>query len=101
MYTADAPWTIFLPEKPGSAEAEFEAMKKLCPTALADPVAGMYSETNVRKGPQLTTDITQITNDIIQGRKPVSAWADAVKKWKSGGGDKIAEEFAQALHSAR
>ncbi|MET7280454.1 extracellular solute-binding protein [Kribbella sp. NPDC005582] len=101
MYTADAPWTIFLPEKPGSAEAEFEAMKKLCPTALADPVAGLYSETNVRKGPQLTTDITQITNDIIQGRKPVSAWAGAVKKWKSGGGDKIAEEFAQALHSSR
>ncbi|MFC9691063.1 extracellular solute-binding protein [Kribbella sp. NPDC056951] len=101
MYTADAPWTIFLPEKPGDAEAEFTAMKQNCPTAVADPVAGMYSETNVRKGPQLTTDITQITNDIIQGRKPVSAWAGAVKKWKSGGGDKIAEEFAQALESSR
>ncbi|MFI5733652.1 extracellular solute-binding protein [Kribbella sp. NPDC051587] len=101
MYTADGPWTIFLPEKAGNAEAEFTAMKQTCPPAFADPVAGMYSETNVRKGPQLTADITQITNDIIQGRKPVSAWAGAVKKWKSGGGDKIAEEFAQALESSR
>ncbi|GAB3920565.1 extracellular solute-binding protein [Kribbella albertanoniae] len=101
MYTADAPWTVFLPEKAGDAEAEYNAMKALCPTALADPVAGMYSETNVRKGPQLNTDMTQVTNDIIQGRKPVSAWGDAVKKWKSGGGDKIAEEFAQALQSSR
>jgi len=41
------------------------------------------------------------TNDIIQGRKPVSTWADAVKKWKSGGGDKIAEEYAQALEASR
>ncbi|QNE16896.1 hypothetical protein F1D05_02005 [Kribbella qitaiheensis] len=101
MYQADAPWTIFLPEKEGNSEAEFNAMKQTVPTALTDPVAGMYSETNVRKGPQLTDDITQVTNDIIQGRKPVSAWAAAVKKWKSGGGDKIAEEFAQALEASR
>ncbi|GAA0627102.1 extracellular solute-binding protein [Kribbella sandramycini] len=101
MYQADGPWTIFLPEKAGNAEAEFNAMKQTCPTALADPAAGLYSETNVRKGPQLNEDMTQLTNDIIQGRKPVSAWAGAVKKWKSGGGDKIAEEFAQALEASR
>jgi putative aldouronate transport system substrate-binding protein len=76
-------------------------MKQTCPTALADPAAGLYSETNIRKGPQLSDDITQVTNDIIQGRKPVSAWAAAVKKWKSGGGDQIAEEFGQALQASR
>lgn len=101
LYQADAPWTIFLPEKEGSSEAEFNAMKQTCADAIVNPVAGLYSETNVRKGPQLNEDITQVTNDIIQGRKPVSAWAPAVKKWKSGGGDKIAEEFAQALEASR
>ncbi|WP_020390752.1 extracellular solute-binding protein [Kribbella catacumbae] len=101
MYQADGPWTIFLPEKKGNTEAEFNAMKQTCPDAIANPVAGLYSETNVRKGPQITEDITQVTNDIIQGRKPVSAWAAAVKKWKSGGGDKIAEEFSQALVASR
>lgn len=101
MYQADAPWTIFLPEKEGNSAAEFNAMKEICPTAIADPVAGMYSETNARKGPQLTDDMTGLTNDIIQSRKPVSAWAGAVKKWKSGGGDKIAEEYAKALEASR
>ncbi|GAA1545647.1 extracellular solute-binding protein [Kribbella lupini] len=101
MYTADGPWTIFLPEKEGNSALEFEAMKRLCPDALANPVAGLYSETNVRKGSQLTADMDQLTSDIIQGRKPVSAWAGAVKKWKSGGGDKIAEEYAEALEASR
>ncbi|TWD82599.1 putative aldouronate transport system substrate-binding protein [Kribbella amoyensis] len=100
-YQADAPWTIFLPEREGSSEAEYNAMKATCPTAIASPAAGLYSETNVRKGPQLTEDIDGIVEDIIQGRKPVSAWAGAVKKWKSGGGDKIAEELAQALKASR
>lgn len=101
MYQADAPWTIFLPEKPGNSEVEFNAMKLSCPDALVNPVANLYSETNLRKGSQLTADITQVTNDIIQGRKPVSAWAAAVKKWKGGGGDQIATEFAQALQASR
>ncbi len=101
MYQADGPWTIFLPEKEGNSAAEFEAMKQTCPDALANPVAGLYSETNVRKGAQLTADMDQMTSDIIQGRKPVSAWAGAVKKWKSGGGDKIAEEYAEALEASR
>ncbi|GAB3809809.1 extracellular solute-binding protein [Kribbella italica] len=100
-YQADEPWTIFLPEQKGNAEVQFNAMKEICPDAFANPAAGLYSETNVRKGSQLTSNIDQVTDDIIQGRKPVSAWADAVKKWKSGGGDKIAEEYAEALEASR
>ncbi|SDR83796.1 type 2 periplasmic-binding domain-containing protein [Microlunatus soli] len=100
-YQADGPWTIFLPDRTGSAQACFDAMKKICPDALTNPVAGMYSETDNRKGGQLNEDIGNITDDIIQGRKPVSAWAPAVKKWKAGGGDKIADELYAALKSSR
>ncbi|GAA3092367.1 putative aldouronate transport system substrate-binding protein [Kribbella aluminosa] len=101
MYQADAPWTIFLPEHVGSAENQFNAMKGVVPTALDNPAAGLYSETGNRKNKQLNDAIGQVTDDIVQGRKPVSAWAPAVKKWKSDGGDKIAEELAQALKSSR
>jgi hypothetical protein len=31
----------------------------------------------------------------------MSAWAAAVKKWKSGGGDQIAQELGQALEASR
>ncbi|HEY3559427.1 MAG TPA: hypothetical protein VGL05_18280, partial [Kribbella sp.] len=91
---------IFLPEKPGGAENQFNAMKSVIPTALADPAAGLYSETSNRKSKQLGDAINQVTDDIVQGRKPISAWAPAVKKWKTDGGDKIAEELAQALKTS-
>lgn len=95
-YQADGPWTIFLPDREGSTQACFDAMKKICPDALENPVAGTYSETDNRKGAQINGDLTDATNDIIQGRQPISAWEPAVKKWKSAGGDKIAEELYAA-----
>jgi putative aldouronate transport system substrate-binding protein len=101
MYQADAPWTIFLPEHAGSAETQFNAMKSVVPTAVDNPAAGLYSETSNRKNKQLNDAINQVTDDIVQGRKPISAWAPAVKKWKSDGGDRIADELAQALKSTK
>ncbi|GAB3742827.1 extracellular solute-binding protein [Microlunatus parietis] len=101
QYQADGPWAIFLPEKEGSTEACFNAMKEICPEALANPVDGLYSETNNRKGPQLGRAIGDVTDDIIQGRKPVSDWARAVAKWKKDGGDKIAEELYAAYEASR
>lgn len=99
-YQADSPWAIFLPERSGSAEACFNAMKEICPTALVNPVDGLYSETDNEKGGQIGGDINDVQDDIIQGRKPISAWAPAVQKWKKAGGDKIAEELYAAYKSA-
>ncbi|MGW7683979.1 extracellular solute-binding protein [Kribbella sp. NPDC054772] len=101
QYQADGPWAIFLPERKGSTEACFNAMKEICPEAETNPVDGMYSETQSRKGGQINRDLNAVTSDIIQGRKPVSAWAPAVKKWKSSGGDKIAEELYAAYKASR
>ncbi|MFC7621694.1 extracellular solute-binding protein [Microlunatus sp. GCM10028923] len=100
-YQADAPWAIFLPDRAGSSEACFEAMKESCPDAVRNPVDGLYSETENRKGTQLGEAIGNVTDDIIQGRKPLSAWSEAVKKWKSDGGDKIAEELYAAYQASR
>ncbi len=100
-YQADGPWAIFLPERAGSSEACFNAMKEICPEALINPVDGMYSETDNRKGGQLRRDVDDATSDIIQGRKPVSDWAKVVQKWKSGGGDKIADELSAAYSASR
>jgi len=77
------------------------ASSQRSPRPFANPAAGVYSETSNRKNKQLNDAINQVTDDIVQGRKPVSAWATAVKNWKSDGGDKIAEELAQALKASR
>lgn len=101
QYQADGPWAIFLPERQGSTEDCFDAMKEICPEAIENPVDGMYSETENRKGGQINGDINDVTDDIIQGRKRVSDWAPAVKKWKKDGGDKIAEELYAAYEASR
>lgn len=100
-YQADGPWTIFLPEDKDSTESCFNAMKEIIPNALDNPVTGMYSETDRRKGPQINEALDDVAEDIITGRKPISAWAPAVKKWKTDGGDQIAEEFTKALAESR
>lgn len=84
-YQADGPSTIFLPDREGSTQACFDAMKKIVPEALENPVAGTYPETDNRKGAQINGVLNDATNDIIQGRQPVSAWEPAAKKWKSAG----------------
>ncbi|WP_152361777.1 extracellular solute-binding protein [Microlunatus speluncae] len=100
-YQADGPWTVFLPEDASSTQVCFDAMKEICPNAIDNPVSGMYSETDRRKGPQINEALDDVAEDIITGRKPISAWAAGVKKWKSDGGDKIAEEFAKVLAESR
>jgi len=99
-YQADGPWATFLPKQKGATKDCFDAMKEICPQALKNPVAGMYSETANRKGGQINGDISDITSDIIQGRKPVSAWEPAVRKWKKAGGDTIAQELYVAYQAA-
>ena len=68
-YQADGPWTIFLPEREGSAETRFNAMKSVDPTALANPAAGLYSETNTRKGGQI--------GDVMSTRSPTTSFKAA------------------------
>jgi putative aldouronate transport system substrate-binding protein len=34
---------------------------------------------------------------IVSGREPLTALDDAIKEWKSRGGDQIRQEFEQSL----
>lgn len=101
IYQADAPWPIYVPEVDGATQAQFDAQKATIPTAVENPAAGLYSETSAQKGGAITKRIDQVAVDIIQGRIPVAAWADEVKKWKADGGDKIRDELSQALATTR
>jgi putative aldouronate transport system substrate-binding protein len=41
--------------------------------------------------------LDDLQSDILQGRAPVTAWADGVATWKKDGGDAIRDELQQAL----
>ena len=99
-YQAAPPFTIFYPV-PGSNQTLFNGMKGIISNALANPVIGMYSDAANTKGAQINAKLTDVQNNIIQGRAKVSDWAPAVKAWKAGGGDKMAEELYAVYKSTR
>ena len=96
-YIAQGPWVHFNPTDPEVTQAQYDVTQELAPTVTHNPVEGLYSETQSRKGRQINSALSDVETDILQGRKPVSAWADAVETWKKGGGDQMRDEFQQAL----
>lgn len=97
LYLADAPWPIHQPGMQDVTRAQHEAQMDIVPVAVRNPVTGLYSETDSRRGGQISQAIGNVELDILQGREPVSTWNDAVEEWKRDGGDDIRDEFMVAL----
>ena len=96
-YIVDAPDVIFIPGNPAATRKSYDYQASIIPTAVKDPTLGLFSDTWSRKSGQLGTIVNDAQNDILSGRKPVSAWDDVVKEWRSTGGDKVRAEYEQAL----
>lgn len=96
-YMAQGPWVHFNAKDSAVSQAQYDASKELGPTATLNPVEGLFSETQSRKGRQIGTTLGDLETDILQGRKPVSAWTKGVETWKKGGGDAIRDEYQKAL----
>ncbi|MFI6428255.1 hypothetical protein [Promicromonospora sp. NPDC050880] len=96
-YVVEGPWVNFQAGDPDVAQAEHDAQAAVVPTAVRNPVQGLFSDTASRKGGQLGERLVSAENDILAGRKPVSDWSAAADAWVRGGGDKIRDEYEQAL----
>lgn len=64
---------------------------------VADPTAGLDSETSYSRGDALSAIELDYVNAIVTGRKPVSALAELRTRWKSNGGDTMRGELEQAI----
>lgn len=60
------------------------------------PVVDLYSDTAQAKSATLSRNIQAAAADIITGRKPLASWDEAVAAWRSGGGDTMRKEYAEA-----
>jgi putative aldouronate transport system substrate-binding protein len=96
-YIVDAPDVIFIPGNPTATRKLYEYQASIIPTAVHDPMLGLFSDTWSRKSGQLGTIINNANNDVLSGRQPVSSWDDTVKQWRAAGGDQVRTEFEQAL----
>lgn len=93
-YLGVAPAVLYLPGHPEAARAVHEWEKVVVPKAVADPAIGLRSATASSKGAEMQRIIGDAISAVVFGRKPASAWKDAVAQWRQAGGDKVAEELA-------
>jgi putative aldouronate transport system substrate-binding protein len=91
---------IYDPGHEASARDEYEYLANVMKSSLPLPTVGLVSDTDLTKGAALDKVIGQTESDIILGHKPLSSWDSAVKTWKAGGGDAIAQEYAKAYAAA-
>ncbi|GAA1652499.1 extracellular solute-binding protein [Actinoplanes couchii] len=99
-YIGTAPTVLHLPGYPDVAKAAHEWEKAVMPNSVANPATGLQSATNSAKGAQLDQILGDGIAAITFGREPVSSWKDTVSRWKSSGGDQLAEEFAKEHQAA-
>jgi putative aldouronate transport system substrate-binding protein len=60
---------------------------------VVDLSASLLSDTNTQKGVDLKKAVTDAEAKFVLGELDDKGWEAAVAKWRSGGGDKIIEEF--------
>lgn len=98
QYVADSP-TILGPGLKKGVEHQHQWHQRIAKNLIHDPSIGLYSDTWSRDGASAGKIMSDAISAVIFGRKPLSAYDEAVKSWKSKAGDKIAAEFAEDKNS--
>ena len=95
QYIVDAP-TVLGPGPADEVKPQHEYLSRLAKNLVQDPAMGLYSDTHSRKSDSIGRPLTDVVNGIYVGRNSMEDFDAAVKKWRNAGGDKIAEEYAEA-----
>ncbi len=90
---------IFNPAFPEDTKKIYATEQKLLEHAMRNPTAGTYSDTSGKLAPKLTAAFRDTIVDIVTGRQKMTAYDEALKRWTSGGGDKMRGEFESVLPS--
>ncbi|HVX44697.1 MAG TPA: extracellular solute-binding protein [Mycobacteriales bacterium] len=99
QYLVDAP-VILGPGREKLVRKQYDFQRRAIPAVVKDASTGLYSDTATENAADLGTILTDAQTSILQGRKPVSSWDDAVSDWRSKGGDTIRKELEQAYQHA-
>lgn len=76
-----------------------QQQQKLLEIAWRNPTNGSYSDTNAKVGAKIGKQLRDKVTDVVTGRAKINELQNAVKRWKSEGGDKIRDEYQAALAS--
>ena len=100
-YFVQRPWVWYDAGLPDFATVLQSDEKRYAAGGIEDPTVGLYSPTNSSRGVQLTQPFTDGLAEIIRGTRPVADLNTLIGDWRSSGGDKIRDEFQQALAGGR
>lgn len=99
-YLADSPSPLYVPGHPEDADRQHEFQSQVLPNGVSDPTVGLFSNTNATRNAAIDKTFSAGVNEIIQGRKAIGDLETLVEAWRSGGGDKIRDEFQAELQRA-
>ncbi|MGW0904647.1 extracellular solute-binding protein [Streptomyces sp. NPDC002853] len=100
-----SPFALVASAFPGAARAQdvkdvYAAEQKLIETAVQNPVVGHYSDAYTQHYGRMSTEATDLVNDIVSGRKKLSEWKPFWAEWKNKGLEQMAREFQKSIESA-
>ncbi|MGW5276485.1 hypothetical protein ACWEQP_28830 [Streptomyces sp. NPDC004044] len=96
-FLANTPEYIYLPGKSELASKIHSWQEELLKLGKANPTSGHFSDTSTKKSASIGTAVSDTVLDVVAGRKPISAFQDQVKKWRSGGGDQMRAEYEASI----
>ncbi|MFF2436405.1 type 2 periplasmic-binding domain-containing protein [Streptomyces sp. NPDC058107] len=96
-FLANTPEYIYLPGKSELASQIHGWQEELLKLGKANPTSGHFSDTSTKKSASIGTAVSDTVLDVVAGRKPISAFQDQVKKWRSGGGDQMRAEYEASI----
>ncbi len=82
---------------PEDVKAIYAVEQKLIETAIANPTVGHYSDAYTEHYGRMSTEATDLVNDIVSGRKKIGEWKPFWTEWRSKGLDQMAREFQKSI----
>ncbi len=99
-FVTDAPIVNFIPGRAAAARKLDQLLRQLVPAALANDAVYLYSKTAADRFAGSQTRFSNLENDILQGRRPVSDWRAEADSWWSRYGSRMSAELTEAYHAA-
>ncbi|MGW0945601.1 extracellular solute-binding protein [Streptomyces sp. NPDC002623] len=94
-YLAEGPQVLFLPGLPDAVRALHTWQQAVVPVAIRNASFGLKSRTETSQGATLKALMDDTITAVVAGRAPMSEYDEAVRTWRSRGGDRMAGEFAE------
>ncbi|MEU9272585.1 extracellular solute-binding protein [Streptomyces sp. NPDC048251] len=94
-YLAEGPQVLFLPGLPDAVRALHTWQRTVVPVAIRNASFGLKSPTDTSQGATLKALMDDTVTAVVAGRAPMSEYDEAVRKWRSRGGDRMAAEYAE------